>query len=155
MFGPPYPRRSLGCGRTDQMLAPPEQSFFVLLALSLDPERPRLHRLLGAKPPRGHRQEALSVAYDDQVGIWGRALSGLHPLPFLAASNPHVKRLAVDTELVGTRTAARSLPSEGRPHCYHGPARPQVVLCTRRVQQPRPPPREGHDHRLERPPKLR
>src|SRR5215208_6400061 len=137
------------------MLAPRDQGFLVLLALSLGPERSCFHCLLGAKAPRGHREEGLGVTYYDEVRIRGRALSGLHPLPFLAVSNPHVESLAVYTQLVGTGTAARRPPAEGRPHCYRGPARPQVVLCTRRVQEPRPPPREGHDHRLERTPKLR
>jgi hypothetical protein len=64
-------------------------------------------------PPRGqaaprHREEALGVAYYDEVRIWGRALSSLHPLPLLAVPDPQMERLAVDTELVGTWTAARS-----------------------------------------------
>ena len=59
------------------------------------------------QPPRGHREEGLGVAHDDQVGIQGRALPGLDPLLFLAVPDPHVERLAVDTEPVGTGTAAR------------------------------------------------
>jgi len=42
-----------------------------------------LNRLLGAKSSGGHRKEALGVAYDDEVGIRGRALPGLYPIPFL------------------------------------------------------------------------
>src|SRR5215210_6110077 len=104
------------------MLTPYEQGFLVLLALSLGPERSCFHCLFGAKAPRDDREEALGVTYYDEVRIWDRALSGLHPLPFLAVSNPHVERLAVYTQLVGTWTAACSPPSEDRPHCYRGPA---------------------------------
>jgi hypothetical protein len=136
--GAVLPQPSLGCGRADQMLTPYEQGFLVLLALSLDPERSCFHCLLGAKLPRDDREEGLSVAYYDEVRIWGRALSSLHPLPLLAVPDPQMERLAVDTELVGTWTAARSPPSEDRPHCYRGPASPQVVLFTRRIQEPRP-----------------
>ena len=35
---------------------------------------------------------------------------------------------------------------------YRGPPRPQLVPFAGHVQQLRPPPREGHDHRLQRPP---
>src|SRR5688572_3177826 len=65
----PYPTL-----RPDQTLAPREQGFPVLLALSLDPERSRLHRLLEAKPSGGHREEGLGVACEDQVGIRGGPL---------------------------------------------------------------------------------
>ena len=106
--GAVLPQPSLGCGRADQMLTPYEQGFLVLLALSLDPESSCFHCLLGAKPPRDDREEALGVAYYDEVRIWGRALSSLHPLPLLAIPDPQMERLAVDTELVGTWTAARS-----------------------------------------------
>src|SRR5215213_9646643 len=140
--------RPLARSRSEHRQAPCEQGFPVLPRPSFDPKHPRFHRLLGAESSRGHRKEGPRVAFDDQVGIRGRALPGLRPFP--AVPDPQVKRLPVDAELVGTRAPAPR--PQRRPHRYRSPASSQLVPFARRVQKPRPPPREGHDHRLELPP---